>query len=120
MHFNHKALSLLNLEGVLDRRKFELSLHISSSVRDTLINYLDRIISFINAYRELGLSAEEAPSFNTSKIACRQLEVLWKLDRQNASFINGNGHFERHVEDGELLHGMIVGSDFTISRFDRS
>ena len=113
-------MSLLNLEGVLDRCKFELSLNISSSVGDTLIDYLDSVISFINANRELGLSAEEAPSFNTSKIACRQLEVLWKLYRQNASFINRNGHFERHVEDGELLHGMIVGSDFTISRFDRS
>ena len=120
LHFDDEALSLSGDVRVLDRCQLELSLDISRRVRNALINNLDSVISFVNAHRELCFPAEEAPSFDTGEIACRQLEVLWKLDCQNASFINRNGHFERHVEDGELLHGMIVGSDFTISRFDRS
>ena len=117
LHFDDEALSLADDVRVLDRRQLELSLDISRRVSNALINNLDSVISFIDAHGELCFPAEEAPSFDTGEIACRQLEVFWKFDCHNAAFIDGYRHFESHVEDGKLLDCMVISSDFAIGGF---
>ena len=118
LNANREALSRFDQFWVLDLCNIELGQCIGCSVLLALVDDLDDSRRLINAKVQVDISSKNAPTFDSCYLTSKQIKVIWKLNRNNASFFHRRRHLEGYFEQRKLLNGRILCLELAVLHFN--